>query len=96
MGLKSFEHYFNTHKRNIQIICTSLNSTTNHRITYRDLYQEAVLKLLQNYKQGKPLDINYTKTCIKNHLVDYIRKNTKDSLVGLDIDNLLYALKKQY
>lgn len=94
--MKSFEHYFNTHKRYIQIVCTSLNTLTDYKIEYEDLYQEATLKLIEMYKNKEPLDINFTRKVTRDHLINYIRKNIKGAgkLINLDIDNFLYALKK--
>jgi DNA-directed RNA polymerase specialized sigma24 family protein len=94
MAFKNFKDYLNVHKRNIQIICSSIDSTTDYKIEYEDLYQEAILKLLDNYMNGKPTDVNFTKRSIKNHLINYVKKNIKGKRANIDLDNYLYALKK--
>jgi DNA-directed RNA polymerase specialized sigma24 family protein len=94
--LISFEHYFNANKKNIQLICSSICTRTDHRIEYEDLYQEAILKLLQNYKDNKPLDINYTLRSIINHLKDYLKKNLKGKKgkpISIEMVNYLYSLR---
>jgi len=89
MVLKTFGDYFNTVKRDIQIICSSINATSDYRTEYQDLYQEATLKLLEIYKNGKPLDVNYVGKSIKNHLLKYAIKNSRDA-IGFNLNNLLY------
>lgn len=90
-NLKSFEHYLNANKKIINTICLSIDLTTDNRIEYDDLYQEAVLKLFENYVGEKPLNINFTRKCIRNHLINYVKKNIKDKLVNYDIDDFLYS-----
>ncbi len=91
MILESFEHYLNAHKKSIQIICSGYEAQTTYRIEYEDLYQEAMLKLFELYTNGKPLDINYSLKAIKHRIIDYIRKNSKDSMLLYGVDNLLYS-----
>ena len=69
----SFNDYFNTLKKQISKICLEFDISTNYRVEYDDLFQEASLKLFQIYKNKKPLDINYSLKAIKNHLLDYIK-----------------------
>jgi DNA-directed RNA polymerase specialized sigma24 family protein len=96
MGIRNFEHYFNANKKNIQLICSAICTRTDHRIEYEDLYQESILKLLQNYKGNKPLDINYTLKSITNHLKDYLKKNLKGKKgrpISIEMVNYLYSLR---
>lgn len=89
--MKSFEHYLNANKNTISTICSSIDLTTDYRIEYKDLYQEAILKLFENYIGDKPLNINFTRKCIRNHLIDYVKKNIKEKIVNYNIDNLSYS-----
>jgi len=76
--LLSFNDYFNTLKKQIAKICQGLDKTTNFRIEYDDLFQEASLKLFQIYKDKRPLDINYSLRAVRNHLLNYIKLCQKD------------------
>ena len=76
--LLSFNDYFNTLKKQIVKICLEFNKSTDYRIEYDDLFQEASLKLFEIYKERKPLDVNYSLKAVKNHLINYIKKNSKD------------------
>ena len=87
----SFEHYLNAHKNNIRIICLGIEARTDYRVEYDDLYQEAVLKLFILYENNKPLNVNLTKQCIRNCLIDYKRRVLKGKISDFDISNLLYS-----
>lgn len=78
----TFLDYFYTLKSSIALICKQLNRKTNHRIEYDDLFQEASLKLLLNYREGKQFGIHYSLEIVHNHLIDYIRKNSKKNVVS--------------
>ncbi len=71
----NFNSYFNTLRKQIKKICIKYYRSTNNRIEYDDLFQEASLKLFEIYKEGKPLDINYSLEAVKNCLVNYMLKN---------------------
>ena len=92
---KTFNDYLNTLKNNIQIICFGIDARTDNRIEYDDLFQEAVLKLLQIYKNNEPLDVNFSKKRIRDYLIDYVRKTTKGNIVDFDINNLLYSCNER-
>jgi hypothetical protein len=95
MGLKSLDHYLNTHKKYIQIICTSIHNVTDYRIEYEDLYQEALLELVRIYKNKEPLDVNFTRIRIKRYLLNNMLKHTKGRITKQDIDNLFHGLEKK-
>jgi len=91
--LQSFNDFFNARKKQISEICQQLDKTTNYRIEYDDLFQEASLKLFHIYKNNKPLDINYSLRAVRNHLLNYIKLCQKDviyeafSLDEINLDN---------
>ena len=88
--IKSFTHYLNTHRKNISEIISVLMETANNRIEKKDLHHEAVYKLLASYRGRKPLDLNYTKASIRNHLKDYIKKNGRaNNMTDYIMDNYL-------
>ncbi len=76
--MQSFNDFFNARKKQIAKICLEFDKITNHRIEYDDLFQEASLKLFEIYKDKKSLDINYSLRTVKNHLINYIKKNSKE------------------
>jgi len=71
----NFNDYFNTLKKQMAKICLGFNRITNYRIEYEDLFQEASLKLFEIYKDKKPLDINFSLKIVRDHLINYIKKN---------------------
>jgi len=79
--LKDFEYYFNILKKDISKICLGLNKGTGSEIEYKDLFQEASIKLFYLYNGNIPPIKNYLLTAIKHHLIDYIRKNSRKSPV---------------
>lgn len=56
-------------------MCKWYANHSNYRIEYDDLFSEAQLKLWELYRDGKT-DKNFIFISIKNHLIDYIRKNS--------------------
>jgi len=97
----TFLDYFYTLKSSIANICKDLNKKTNHRIEYNDLFQEASLKLLLNYREGNQFGIHYSMKIVHNHLIDYIRKNSKINVVSYSADEekfyrgaIYYGVKK--
>ena len=80
--LKSFEHYLNARKKQVAKMCLGFDRITDYRIEYDDLFQEASLKLFEIYKNNRPLDINFSLKIIRDHLIDYIRKNNRDRAIS--------------
>lgn len=72
----SFDDFFNMRKNQIAKMCIGFNDTTNNHIEYEDLFQEASLKLFELYQNKKPLDVNFTLRTVRNHLIDYVKKNS--------------------
>lgn len=60
-------------------MCLDYDKTTDYRIEYEDLFQEASLKLFEIYKNNRPLDINFSLKIVRDHLINYIKKNKVNS-----------------
>lgn len=94
MKFNSFEDYFNTLKKRVSKIC--LGYSNGQRIEYDDLFNEASLKLLYNYKNGTEFGINYSLEIIQNHLINYIRSKRKDREISVgDFDKFFYIEEKK-
>ena len=89
----TYNDYLKEYESTINEVCNYYcNRDNSNRIEFDDLYQEASLKLLEIYKDIEIGKVKLIKKIIKNHLVDYIRNWTKDSIykaenIGLLNDN---------
>jgi len=72
----SFDDFFNMRKNQIAKMCIGFNNVTNSHIEYEDLFQEASLKLFEIYEGDKPLDVNFTLKIVRDHLINYVKKNS--------------------
>lgn len=75
----------------IDVICKQFCKTNNNpRIEFDDLRQEAYVKCLELIKPGDKGEA-YIFTSIRNHLINYIKKNTikQEIAVGLNPQEFL-------
>lgn len=77
----SFDQILKLHKSYIFKMCNRFyKSNQQHKVELEDLKQEALLKLWDLYSTGKHItgDRNYIIYSIRNHLIDYVRRQKKD------------------